>query len=622
MKHGRGEGVGASARCPGGRPVGVLVSAVRMGAVGIILAALTLSGVTPAAIARTYSPRPPGGGLIQNPDGTYSLWGEGGNNPIRTYSPTEAARMAKEDEALLFQAGETGQDAGEFIEGLGAKERTASEELRSRLATGQEYASPAEATVGNDVVAQDEAAGLLERAPTMLARLGDLAAAGATLYAGLQIGNALDRTFGLPELFPENNNSFTSSKRMNYSWGPYRLAEASGHALNESCEERGLIGTPGKCLVVEVEYQSLTEQFNEGSHVWEPHGSFGPSFVAGSESKPGPECPKSGPNPQVKRLKLSGPVKVYCVQTAEGVSKFLIKDSELKDLQFPANKHEGLTWGPHGETHEGREERVTGPERGTTVTPPAPATVPPPVTTYILHERESEFPGVNEEGETETEKEQEEHAVPTPFEIEIPHPEKSELGTHYVTRLHELGFTDVVEAILPAANEDPRVGPNEVAYTSPAEGSQVRADSTVIVEVNPGDAPVPDESGSGGFGSGLPDLKLPKFGAICTNFPFGVPCWLIGEFAAWSSTASTPIFTIEAVKIHGATIGPASVNLSSLEPIMTKVRPFMILFSTIGLVLLFYNFARGGGPPSGGQGDGGGDTTETHYDGPNEYRVS
>ena len=36
---------------------------------------------------------------------------------------------------------------------------------------------------------------------------------------------------------------------------------------------------------------------------------------------------------------------------------------------------------------------------------------------------------------------------------------------------------------------------------------------------------------------------------------------------------------------------------------MEVVRPAMLIFATIGLVLLFFRFAKGGGPPSGSQGD-------------------
>jgi hypothetical protein len=85
----------------------------------------------------------------------------------------------------------------------------------------------------------------------------------------------------------------------------------------------------------------------------------------------------------------------------------------------------------------------------------------------------------------------------------------------------------------------------------------------------------------------------------------------------WSATPKAPEWGLEEFSIKGKKVSGSKFHLSQLEPIMEKVRPAILIFVTIGIVLLFYKFAKGGGP----EGGSGTDTTETHYDGPNEYRV-
>jgi hypothetical protein len=231
--------------------------------------------------------------------------------------------------------------------------------------------------------------------------------------------------------------------------------------------------------------------------------------------------------------------------------------------------------------------------------------VPKPIQTYILSEREKEFPGVTEKGEEEDEEERDKVPIPSPLEEEIPKPEKGELGPHYVERLHEQGFTEVVEVTLPADDADPRVGPNEVAYTSPAEGSKVLPSTEVNVEVNPADAPPPVEVSVPT--PGTPGIHLPNFAALCTNFPFGVPCWLVHEVEAWSVAGKAPTLGFASWEAHGVSIPATHVELAPLEPLMEYVRPFLVAICSIGIVLLFYRFAKGGTPPGGSNTDEGGD---------------
>ena len=129
---------------------------------------------------------------------------------------------------------------------------------------------------------------------------------------------------------------------------------------------------------------------------------------------------------------------------------------------------------------------------------------------------------------------------------------------------------------------------------------------------------------AGGIGAPtLPGFKIPSFGALCEGFPFGVPCWLFSTIESWSGAGSAPEWGIEGFSVLGHEVHGTKFKLSHLEPIMEKARIAMLLFCTIGLVLLFYNFAKGGSPPSGGGiGDTGGKEVVTEYDDDGtEYRV-
>ena len=274
--------------------------------------------------------------------------------------------------------------------------------------------------------------------------------------------------------------------------------------------------------------------------------------------------------------------------------------TKLKENAFPGKKVQfklSVNGETAGEEHAGTPEAAIVPPLAEPITPPAPNEVPTRVTTFIAHERETELPGIEEPGEREK------TAIPSPLEREIPQVEKDELGTHYVSRVDTLGFTDVRELTLPEDDVDPKVGPGEVAYVAPSPGSYSALGTEVDVEVNPDDAPVP-EGGGGIGGPTLPGIKLPKLGVLCTKFPFGVPCWLAGTISSWATTAEAPDWTIvPEISFDGIKSSSGRFDFAKLEPIMEVVRPVMVLAATIGLIILFYNFAKGGGAPSGSGGD-------------------
>jgi hypothetical protein len=184
----------------------------------------------------------------------------------------------------------------------------------------------------------------------------------------------------------------------------------------------------------------------------------------------------------------------------------------------------------------------------------------------------------------------------------------------YKEDLEKAGFTNPVEKIAPESGIDTKVGPGDVTKTAPAEGTRVdpaHGSDPVEVEVNPGDAPVPPppEGETPIGGPSLPGFDSPDFGVLCKGFPFGVPCWLAKTIEGWSATPKAPVWGIGSFTVEGHKVEGGGFDLAKLEPVMEKVRPAMIVFATIGIVLLFYRLAKGGSPASGGTGDAPGSTS-------------
>lgn len=217
-----------------------------------------------------------------------------------------------------------------------------------------------------------------------------------------------------------------------------------------------------------------------------------------------------------------------------------------------------------------------------------------------------------------------EHSTPakTKEEVEaapltVPIPQPNELATIYATEVETAGFTSPKPEVyvLSEASSNPSEGPSDVGFVTPSPGSREKTGTKVTIGENPPDVGPP----SGGVVGPPtePGWKLPKFGVLCQGFPFGVPCWLVKTLEGWSTTAKAPELGIEefTAKVggHEKQIPTAKFDFAKLEPIMEKVRPVMVAFATIGIVLLFFRFAKGGSPDSsskGGEADtnqGGGD---------------
>ena len=280
----------------------------------------------------------------------------------------------------------------------------------------------------------------------------------------------------------------------------------------------------------------------------------------------------------------------YSKEEFETAQKDHLKPNEYGHTAIPEKCHEGLC-----EPQE--HEPLTVPEHFPNKSNPEIATppeekrkkptlpIPPPLIVETFP------PGVSGQ------------PLPRPTQIEIPLPKPGETGTEYTTKLKEAGVKDTTLETIPDDEADPEKGPEGVVTVTPDPGSQVEPETPVDVKQNPPSAPQVEPPKIGG--PTLPGFKFPNFGVLCKGFPFGVPCWLAETVSSWSTTAVAPEWGFENLKIDGHTIN-AKFKLSQLESIMEVVRPAMVAFATIGLVLLFYNFAKGGTPPSGGGGDSGG----------------
>lgn len=222
------------------------------------------------------------------------------------------------------------------------------------------------------------------------------------------------------------------------------------------------------------------------------------------------------------------------------------------------------------------------------------------------------------------EKEEEEETKP----LEIPIPNGDELATDYAIRVEEAGFTDPKPTVytLGEASANPDEGPEDVGSVSPDPGSRAEPGTKVNIGANPDNTPAPSPEGHVKIGGVTePGIDFPNFGVLCKGFPFGVPCWLAETMEGWNASPKAPEWGIENFRVDGKNVSGSKFDLAKLEPIMEVVRPAMIVFATIGLVLLFYGFAKGGSPPSGGAGDTivgeSGNTTTWEDEGGNQYRV-
>lgn len=620
----------------------------------VALLALLLSFAFPAsALARTFAPpgdmHPDEYKYVENPDGTFTEYYQGGTGePIQgdTYSAEGMEESARVMSEIAADEGTTGQD-GSIVIGSDGDNMWAAEYLTNELATGEPYATPGEAEVGDELIDAGIADGTLPDLATVAsAATGAVLTAGGIVVVGVAIGDGIDAALGEPELVEyfsglEQKRSTPTLRNQRY------FAEWDGSAVHlgqvESCEQERLqgdprwpssinLGAPVKegeppellCVFLgvewggewsyEIEHESAWEK-QEGHCVESIHGY--PSFyIWGGDISgyaPSPTCEKAL-------------VPDTCTAGWWQCEEYLVPGEKGKAVEWRlwATLGQAFWWGAFPSSteidrHASAPLAPPVPRQGAVspITPPAKTDVPAPARHHII-EKATDKPTEKELEEKEKlgkpvhptplippiEKGAE---IPSPTSPIVPTPSRSgELFPEYASKVEQAGFTVAPESyILPESAIDTSVGPNDVSDTriSPAPGTAAEPTTKIRVGVNPGDAPEPGEGHTPISGPTEPGIDFPNFGVLCKGFPFGVPCWLAQTIEGWSAASKAPKWGISSFTVEGHTIPGATFDLTKLEPIMEIVRPAMLVFATVGLVLLFYRFAKGGSPASGSGSD-------------------
>lgn len=458
----------------------------------------------------------------------------------------------------------------------------------------------------------EDAGGIAEVGGASL--LGTVALGGAAFYLGVEIGNGIDQLFGFPS-FAGRAQQEEEAEEQAPGYGCNVSFKGEGEEIEANGEggERW-DGPPGYYVSCESHGAMAvrsTGYWTSGSHGsepgWSTYAFTAPVHVQHTHS--------------VVRVSRTG---CYGECHEESVYTYGWNESSCKIEVVTAEMLKGVQPDPYECQPKGVP--FTGPlsksieesnaAHGFSSVPSVTPLDVPPVTPTELSPERVETTTLNDPARehierTETPKKIEEEEAAKEEEekrkklIPVPFPWEGETGEEYAKELEEHELAPNVKT-LPAEYIDPRKGPSAVVTVVPTPGTSVEAGSTVEVNTNPATAPAPLPGGGIGAPS-LPGIHLPHMTGLCKNFPFGVPCWLWQEVESWSSTKSPPTLGWASFEIDHHVVPAVAVSLSPLEGVMEVVRVFELVLGSIGVVLLFYRFAKGGSPDSGSNTAGGGD---------------
>jgi hypothetical protein len=560
---------------------------------GVILTVVIFITISSSAIARELTTPTGEGGWFKNPDNTYTFYQQnhGSLEKVETLSESDFQKVQRVYARVEDELNTTTDSTDPPIAGLTEDELKEAEHETGVLDTDKPYMTRAEYDVAEGFVDDAEADGLTSTvAESVGAASGSVIAGLGAAYVGVELGNAIDRLIEFPELhIPLGSSSLVEPFYRFKAWHWIDEEEIQNivpcskiNSETETLQANALDECVyvGKTYTYEAEREIEKGEFRTETETHRSVRSF-------SNSENEPECPTVGVECAVALGPEPGKVHVLYLD--------LFGPEAPIDGAYPQHSVKSVG-------HVGSEPLVNPrphdwKEKYTELSPPSREhlNTRKPTTTLVVREtKKDKLVHPLEEGAE----------VPDPRYEEIPKPEPNEAASEYYLRLHELGFTNVEVRTLPEVDIDPDVGPEDVASVSPSPGSRVAPDTKIVVEENPGDAPEP--GGGGGIGPPtLPGIKLPELHLLCTTMPFGVPCWLIRQLNQFSAAKVAPVWTIGPFEWAGIKIPPATIHLDVLEPIMEVVRPFMLIFGTIGLVLLFYRIftgkSLGGGENPAGQ---------------------
>jgi hypothetical protein len=558
----------------------------------LVVALLLLRAGT--ADARSYAKPEPsdfddGYAFVENPDGTYTEYysfnDDGTGIAIKgdTYTG-EAIKLAdRVTQEAAVDVGTTGQSGDSWVEGGTSRGQETADWLKEQLRTGEPYKSEGEATIGTDLEDLAESDATLPDIDSTISLISGAGFVASAAIAGVAIGTGIDEIFGLPTFFNE-----TGAPGAGGIWVDADKIEllSSVHPCDKEWPNGAAITEKGaECVGV----NGLLTWWNGSKYTEEDFNDN--HYPLGAEWKEGEPANWAD-------HKYAGQVDQQCGGSGETACELYLpyelpdeisKYGDIWTNEFPQKVTEAAKVNATG----GSKSAQLPLSKKLKV--PANTEIPAPLKTEVL-------PHLKERGEVTPEEEGE--PLPEPTLPEIPQPGHDELATEYKTKVEIAGFTTVAIDTLPEIEIDTAIGPNDVVTADPAPGSRAVATTPVTVDANPGDASSSSPEGPGAkiSGPGVPAIKLPKLGELCTVFPFGVPCWLYSQLKELATTREAPKWELEVLG------QPLRVNLASMEPVMVIVRPALIFASVIGGVMFLVAFARRGGSEGGGSDSGGDDS--------------
>ncbi len=260
------------ARSKGSRPTHLRASLSLLGSAVVLLSLFVVCSV---AVAREYAPPPVGGGLVENPDGTWSLYAEHGTTPERVYTSGEHEAFQTLDAGLLLDTGTTGQEAG-VVEGIDTAEVEADHRMAERLRTGKPYADAGEAEVGDALIAQDQAFRTLPEDSELFNDCVGTSGHGCEFVPGnliiaAGIGDGIDDAMELPAL-TVSLGSEENTWLKEFEGGTYteRKDDFTGHFRTEGrvhlCSESGepVKKVAGGCQSLSMTYDAYSTDVRDG----------------------------------------------------------------------------------------------------------------------------------------------------------------------------------------------------------------------------------------------------------------------------------------------------------------------------------------------------------------------
>lgn len=203
-------------------------------------------------------------------------------------------------------------------------------------------------------------------------------------------------------------------------------------------------------------------------------------------------------------------------------------------------------------------------------------------------------------------------ASPTdPLKLSIPAPLAHETYDAYAARLRTAGFTGTITTQhVTDAQVDRTRAPGEAVGTDPATGSQVAAETALVILTNPavmpasssgtgtstsstGDDQVDDGNPAGSTAPAVDFSPLQNTG-LGDRFPFAVPGWVAGALGGWSGSGSCPTLHMPMPHMFVSS-GVWDIDGCSIQPMVDVVRPVFLVGSLLGLAWLFAGAAMGFG---------------------------